>query len=51
MSERDQKEADWIAKHTLTERELRQLILEKMERARLLRSVNENRNRTDKEFA
>jgi hypothetical protein len=42
---------DWIAEHTLTEQDLRKLILEKMERARLLQSVKENRNRTDREFA
>ncbi len=43
MIVRDQKEVDWVAKHTLSEQELRQLILEKMERARLLQLVEENR--------
>ena len=41
----------WIEEHTLTEQDLRQLILEKTERARLLQMVNENRKRTDQEFA
>ena len=43
MIVRDQKELDWVLKHTLTEQELRQLILEKMERARALQKVEENR--------
>jgi hypothetical protein len=44
MIERDQKlEHDWIAEHTLSEQDLRKLILEKMERARLLHRVEENR--------
>jgi len=43
MIVRDQVEKDWVAKHTLSEQELRQLILEKMERARLLQKANENR--------
>ena len=43
MIVRDQKEVDWTVKHTLTEQELRQLILEKIERARLLQLANENR--------
>ena len=42
---------DWIAEHTLSEQDLRQLILEKMERARLLQLSKENRNRTNQEFA
>jgi len=43
MSERDQKEADWVSKHTLSEQDVRQLILEKMERAKILQKVEENR--------
>ena len=43
MIVRDQKELDWMSKHTLTEQDLRQLILEKMERAKLLQQVEENR--------
>ena len=34
---------DWVEKHTLSEQEFRQLILEKMERAKLLQLANENR--------
>jgi len=40
---------DWVEKHTLSEQEFRQLILEKMERAKLLQLANENREL--KEFA
>ena len=43
MIVRDQVEKDWIAKHTLTEQDVRKLILEKIERARLLQKANENR--------
>jgi hypothetical protein len=44
MIERDQKlENEWIAEHTLSKQELRQLILEKMERAKLLHQVEKNR--------
>jgi hypothetical protein len=35
--------SNWTEKHTLSEQEFRQLILEKMERARLLQTANENR--------
>ena len=42
MIVRDQKE-DWVAKHTLTEQDKRQLILEKIERARLQQLAEENR--------
>ena len=42
---------DWVAEHTLTKQDLRKLILEKIERAKLLHRVEENRNRTDREFA
>jgi hypothetical protein len=34
---------DWVEKHTLTEQDFRQLILEKMERAKLLQKANKNR--------
>jgi hypothetical protein len=37
------KQTDWTAKHTLTEQDLRQLVLEKIERAKLLQKANENR--------
>jgi hypothetical protein len=43
MIVRDQKEIDWVAKNTLSEQDLRKLILEKIERARLLQLVEENR--------
>ena len=43
MIVRDQKEVEWIAKNTLSEQDFRQLILEKIERARLLHFVEENR--------
>ena len=33
----------WVAEHTLTAQDLRQLILEKAERARLQQMVEENR--------
>ena len=35
--------SNWTEKHTLSEQEFRQLILEKIERARLLQLANENR--------
>ena len=34
---------NWIAKHTLTEQDMRKLILEKLERAKLLQLANKNR--------
>jgi hypothetical protein len=43
MIVRDQKEIEWVRQHTLSEQEFRQLILEKIERARLLHFVEENR--------
>jgi hypothetical protein len=43
MIVRDQKEVEWVRQHTLSEQDFRQLILEKMERARLLHFVEENR--------
>jgi hypothetical protein len=43
MIVRDQKEVEWVAKNTLSEQDFRQLILEKIERARLLQLVEENR--------
>jgi len=43
MIVRDQKESDWVAMHTLSEQDVRKLILEKMERAKLLQKANENR--------
>ena len=43
MIVRDQQEKDWTEKHTLTEQDFRKLILEKMERAKLLQKANENR--------
>ena len=33
----------WIAEHTLSEQEMRQLILDKIERAKLLQQVRQNR--------
>ena len=42
MIERDQKE-DWVAQHTLTEQDVRQLILDKIERAKLLQLEIQNR--------
>jgi len=43
MDSKQRETLDWVEQHTLTERDLRQLILEKMERARLLQKANENR--------
>jgi hypothetical protein len=43
MNSKVSENKDWVAKHTLTEQDLRQLILEKMERAKLLQKVEENR--------
>jgi hypothetical protein len=43
MIERDQRQKDWTAEYTLTEQDFRQLILEKMERTKLLQKVDENR--------
>jgi hypothetical protein len=43
MIVRDQKEIEWIRQHTLSEQDFRQLILEKIERARLLHYVEKNR--------
>ncbi len=37
------EQKDWVEQHTLTAQDLRQLILEKMERARLQQLVEENR--------
>ena len=41
------EQKNWIAEHTLTERDLRQLILEKAERARLLQLAEQNREAED----
>jgi hypothetical protein len=50
MPEGDTKrQIDWTAKHTLNEQEFRQLILEKVERAKLLQKADEIRRL--KEFA
>ena len=43
MIARDQKEEDWTAKHTLTEQDVRKLVLEKIERAKLLQKAVKNR--------
>jgi DNA-directed RNA polymerase subunit H (RpoH/RPB5) len=44
MIEKDQvKDKEWVNKHTLTPQEFRQLVLEKLERARLNTLVRENR--------
>jgi hypothetical protein len=51
MDSKQREQRDWVEKHTLSEQDLRQLLLEKMERARLLQLANENRKRTEKEFA
>ena len=37
------KQIDWTAKHTLTEQDVRKLVLEKIERAKLLQKANANR--------
>lgn len=42
---------NWVAEHTLTTQDLRKLILEKIERARLQQLAEENRKRTQKELA
>jgi hypothetical protein len=43
MNSKVSENKDWVAEHTLTEQDVRQLILEKMERAKLLQKVEENR--------
>jgi hypothetical protein len=43
MDFKQRENRNWTEKHTLTEQEFRQLILEKMERARLLQLANKNR--------
>ena len=43
MDSKASENRDWVAEHTLTEQDLRQLILEKIERAKLLHRVDENR--------
>jgi hypothetical protein len=43
------RQIDWTAKHTLTEQDFRKLILEKVERAKLLQKEDEIRRL--KEFA
>ena len=42
MIVRDQKE-DWVARHTLTEEDVRKLILDKIERAKVLQLAVKNR--------
>ena len=37
------KQIDWTVKHTLTERDVKQLILNKVKRAELLQKANANR--------
>jgi hypothetical protein len=49
MDFKQSEKQDWVAKHTLTAQDLRKLILEKLERARLQRLAEENRKL--KEFA
>ena len=51
MIVRDQQEVDWVKQHTLSNKDFRQLILEKMERARLQQLAEKNRKRTEQEFA
>jgi hypothetical protein len=51
MIVRDQQEVDWVKQHTLSKQDFRQLILEKMERARLQQLAEKNRKRTEQEFA
>ena len=43
MDFKQSENKDWTEKHTLSEQEFRQLVLEKMERARLLQLAKENR--------
>jgi hypothetical protein len=43
MDSKVSEQKDWIAQHTLSEQDLRKLILEKMERAKLLQKANKNR--------
>jgi hypothetical protein len=51
MDSKVSEQKNWTAKHTLTKQDFRQLILEKIERARLLQLAERNRKRTDKELA
>jgi len=51
MDLKQSESKDWVAQNTLSKQDLRQLILEKIERARLLQLAEQNRKRTDKEFA
>jgi hypothetical protein len=43
MDSKQSENKNWVAKYTLTPQDFRQLILEKMERARLQQLVEENR--------
>jgi hypothetical protein len=44
MDSKVSEKVDWVAKNTLTEQDLRKLILEKLERARLQQLAVRNRN-------
>jgi hypothetical protein len=39
-----EKQLNWTLRHTLTDRDMRQLIQEKFERAKVLQQANANRN-------
>jgi hypothetical protein len=43
MDSKVSENKDWVAKNTLTAQDLRQLVLEKLERARLQQLAEENR--------
>jgi hypothetical protein len=51
MDSKVSEQQNWVVEHTLSKQDFRQLILEKIERARLLQLAERNRKRTDKELA
>ena len=51
MDSKVSEQKNWVVEHTLSKQDFRQLILEKVERVRLLQLAERNRKRADKEFA
>jgi len=51
MDSKVSENKDWVVKHTLSKQDFRQLILEKMERARQHQLAEGNRKLAEKEFA
>ena len=50
MNSKVSEKEDWTVQHTLTDEDMRRLILEKLERARLQQLAQSNR-KPEKEFA